>query len=359
MKKYNFSAGPACLPEEVMREAREEFIDYKGKGLSVMEMSHRSDDYLEIIERTKADIKKLGNIGDNYDVLFLQGGASLQFSMVPINLLKNKKAAYVLSGNWSEKAYDEARKYGDISVLASSKDDSYSFIPDLSNVIIDKDLDYIHITENNTIYGTQYKEIPDFGDICLVNDASSTIFSRKVDFNKFGLVYAGAQKNLGPAGTTLVIIRKDLLTNTLPDFTPSLLSYKRMADKDSMYNTPPTYSIYMIGKVVSWILDQGGLDVIEKRNEEKAKLLYNFLDNSRLFTGLARKDSRSLMNVTFRTPSDDMDKKFLQLAKDEGLLNLKGHRAIGGLRASIYNYMPLDGVKKLIDVMDGFEREIL
>lgn len=357
MKIYNFSAGPACLPEEVMREAREEFIDYRSKGLSVMEMSHRSDDYKEIIDSCRADVKKLAGIGDDYDVLFLQGGASLQFAMLPINLLKKGRAGYILTGNWAKKAYEEACKYGDIEVLASSGDDDYSYIPDLSNIVLPGDLDYVHITENNTIYGTQYKEIPDFGNTTLVNDASSCIFSRKMDFNKFGLVYAGAQKNLGPAGATLVIVRKDLLNDDLPSFTPSLLDYKKMADKESMYNTPPTYTIYMIGKVVRWIINQGGLEEIEARNEKKAALLYDYLDKSKIFTGHARKDSRSLMNVTFRTESPDLDKEFLDLAKAQGLINLKGHRSIGGLRASIYNYMPIEGVNKLIELMETFERK--
>lgn len=357
MKKYNFSAGPATLPQEVLKEVKEELLDYNKLGYSVLEMSHRSKDFESIIEGAKDEIRKLANIGPDYDVLFLQGGASSQFAMVPMNLMVNGKADYLVTGNWAKKAYEEALKFGDIKVLKSSEKDNFTYIPDLTDLDIRDDSDYIYMTENNTIYGTEYKEIPDVKGKILVNDASSNIFSRPMDINKFGLVFAGAQKNLGPAGVTLVIVRKDLVGKKDMSNYPTMFNYEIHANKKSMYNTPPTFSIYVLGKVVKWINDLGGLEKIGDHNSRKADLIYDFLDQSKIFVPVARKDSRSRMNVVFKTESSELDSEFIDLAAREGLVGLKGYRSLGGMRASIYNAMPYEGVKKLVDFMEDFERK--
>ena len=358
MKIYNFSAGPAVLPEAVLKEAQEEMLDFNGSGISVMEMSHRSKDFEGIIKGAEASLRRLADIPDDYEVLFLQGGASSQFAMIPMNLMKNGKADYIITGNWAQKAYDEAVRYGDIKVLASSADDDFSYIPDLSKLEIREDADYVYMTENNTIFGTQFNELPDTKGKVLVNDASSCILSKPFNVRDFGLIYAGAQKNLGPAGVTLVIIRKDLIREDVMDCTPTMFKYKIHADNGSLYNTPPTYGIYIMGKVFKWLEDMGGLEAIEKINREKAGLLYDFLDKSELFKGIARKDSRSMMNVSFKTGDKDLDARFIDEAKARGFINLKGHRKIGGMRASIYNAMPVEGVKALVAFMEEFERNV-
>ncbi|MEM5947083.1 3-phosphoserine/phosphohydroxythreonine transaminase [Spirochaetia bacterium 38H-sp] len=351
---YNFSAGPSALPEEVLKQAAEEMLNYQGSGMSVMEMSHRSPVYDKIIKETEENLRKLMNIPENYAVLFLQGGASLQFSMVPINLLtRDKKAAYIDTGVWSTKAIKEAQKIGETLILASSRDKKYSYIPEVQN--IPQDIEYLHITTNNTIYGTRYTSLPKT-DAAIVADASSNILSEPVDINKFGIYYAGAQKNLGPAGVTIVIIRKDLIGRE-PENTPTMLAYKTHAEKNSLFNTPPCYNIYMVGLVLKWLQKQGGVEAIYQRNLEKASIIYDFLDNSELFTTMAEKKDRSIMNVVFFLPTEELTKKFLDEAAKNGLVNLKGHRDIGGLRASIYNAMPVEGVKKLVEFMKKFEKE--
>lgn len=355
MRVFNFSAGPSTLPEEVLLEAQAEILDYGSTGTSVMEMSHRSKAFLEITEQVKERLRKLVNIPEEYEILFLQGGASSQFSMVPMNLMINKKADYIDTGVWSVKAMKEARRYGDIKVLASSKEDSYSYIPDLTNLDIRDDADYVHITENNTIYGTEYKILPDTKGKILVSDASSNALSREMDITKYGIYYAGAQKNLGIAGVTLVIVRKDLIREDLAFDYPSMFKYSNHAGPSS-YNTPPTYAIYMMGLLLKWLDSIGGLKEIERINDEKSSLLYDYLDNSKLFKTYAQPEFRSRMNVTFTTKSDDLDKLFVEQAAKNGLVNLKGHKSLGGLRASIYNAMPIEGVKKLVNFMDEFER---
>jgi len=354
---YNFSAGPAVLPEEVLKIAADEMFNYQGSGMSVMEMSHRSKTYDNIIKTAEADLRELLNIPDNYKVLFLQGGAHLQFSMVPINLLKNGVADYIVTGQWAKKAYQEAQKYGKINKIATSEDKTFSYIPDCSDLEISSDADYVYICENNTIYGTKFHTLPNTKGKILVSDMSSCFLSEPVDVTKYGLIYAGVQKNVGPAGVQIVIIREDLLREDLPSWCPTMLNYKIHADNDSLYNTPPAYGIYICGLVFKWLKKQGGLSAIKEYNEKKAKILYDFLDNSKLFKGTVEKNSRSLMNVPFVTGSDELDKKFIEEAKNEGLVQLKGHRSVGGMRASIYNAMPIEGVKALVEFMAKFEAQ--
>ena len=354
---YNFSAGPAVLPEEVLQEAAAEMMDYKGCGMSVMEMSHRSKVFDDIIKVAEADLRELMNIPDNYKVLFLQGGASQQFAAVPMNLMKNKKAGYIVTGQWAKKAYQEAKMYGEAVELASSADETFSYIPDCSDLPITDDMDYVYICENNTIYGTKYKTLPNTKGKVLVSDVSSCFLSEPVDVIKYGIIYGGVQKNVGPAGMVIVIIREDLISDEVLPGTPTMLKYKTQADNDSLYNTPPCYNIYICGKVFKWLKKMGGLEEMAKRNEEKAKILYDFLDESKMFKGTVRKEDRSLMNVPFVTGDADLDAKFVKEAKAAGLENLKGHRSVGGMRASIYNAMPKEGVIALVDFMKKFEAE--
>ena len=354
---YNFSAGPAVLPEEVLKEAADEMLDYKGSGMSVMEMSHRSKVYDDIIKEAEKDIRDLMNIPDNYKVLFLQGGASQQFAMIPMNLMKNKKAAYIITGQWAKKAYKEAQIYGDAVAVASSEDKTFSYIPDCSDLDIPEDADYVYICENNTIYGTKYKKLPNTKGHTLVADVSSCFLSEPVDVTKYGIIYGGVQKNIGPAGVVIVIIREDLITEDVLPGTPTMLKYKTHADADSLYNTPPAYGIYICGKVFKWLKKMGGLSVMKERNEEKAKILYDFLDQSKMFHGTVVKEDRSLMNVPFVTGDKDLDAKFVKEAADAGFVNLKGHRTVGGMRASIYNAMQKEGVEKLVEFMKKFEAE--
>lgn len=354
---YNFSAGPAVLPEEVLREAADEMLDYKGSGMSVMEMSHRSKTYDGIIKEAEADLRELMNIPDNYKVLFLQGGASQQFAAIPMNLMKNKKAAYIVTGQWAKKAFQEAGNYGEAVKVASSEDETFSYIPDCSDLDIPEDADYVYICENNTIYGTKFKTLPNTKGHTLVADVSSCFLSEPVDVSKYGIIYGGVQKNIGPAGVVIVIIREDLITeDTLPG-TPTMLKYKTHADADSLYNTPPAYGIYICGKVFKWIKKMGGLSAMKQHNEEKARILYDFLDQSSMFKGTVRKEDRSLMNVPFITGDKDLDAKFVKEAEAAGFVNLKGHRTVGGMRASIYNAMPKEGVEKLVAFMKKFEEE--
>ena len=356
-KIYNFSAGPAVLPEEVLREAAAEMMDYKGCGMSVMEMSHRSKVFDNIIKEAEADLRELMNIPDNYKVLFLQGGASQQFAAVPMNLMKNKKAGYIVTGQWAKKAYQEAKMYGEAVELASSADETFSYIPDCSDLAITDDMDYVYICENNTIYGTKFKNLPNTKGKDLVSDVSSCFLSEPVDVSKYALIYGGVQKNIGPAGMVIVIIREDLIRDDVLPGTPTMLKYKTQADNDSLYNTPPCYNIYICGKVFKWLKSMGGLAEMAKRNEEKAKILYDFLDESKMFKGTVRKEDRSLMNVPFVTGDADLDAKFVKEAKAAGLENLKGHRSVGGMRASIYNAMPKEGVIALVEFMKKFEAE--
>ena len=354
---YNFSAGPAVLPLEVLQEAAAEMMDYQGTGMSVMEMSHRSKAYDKIIKDAEADLRELMNIPDNYKVLFLQGGASQQFAMIPMNLMKNKVADYIVTGQWAKKAYQEACKYGKANKIASSEDKTFSYIPDCSDLPISEDADYVYICENNTIYGTKFKELPNIKGKTLVADVSSCFLSEPVDVTKYGIIYGGVQKNIGPAGVVIVIIREDLITEDVLEGTPTMLQYKIHADNGSMYNTPPAYGIYICGKVFKWLKKQGGLEAIKVHNEEKAAVLYDFLDQSKLFKGTVRKEDRSLMNVPFVTGSEELDAKFVKEAKEAGFENLKGHRSVGGMRASIYNAMPKEGVEKLVEFMKKFEAE--
>ena len=356
---YNFSAGPAVLPESVLREAADEMFDYKGTGMSVMEMSHRSKAYEEIINAAEADLRELMNIPDNYKVLFLQGGASQQFAMIPMNLMKNKVADFIVTGQWAKKAYQEAAKYGKANKIASSEDKTFSYIPDCSDLPISEDADYVYICENNTIYGTKFKELPNTKGKDLVADVSSCFLSEPVDVSKYALIYGGVQKNIGPAGVVIVIIREDLITDDVPDFTPTMLKYKTHADAKSLYNTPPAYGIYICGKVFKWLKEMGGLEKMKELNEKKAAILYDFLDQSKLFKGTVEKKDRSLMNVPFVTGDADLDAKFVKEAKAAGLENLKGHRSVGGMRASIYNAMPMEGVEALVAFMKKFEEENL
>ena len=353
---YNFSAGPSMLPLPVLERAAKEMMCYEDSGMSVMEMSHRSPVYEEIIKDAEAKLRQLMNIPDNYKVLFLQGGASTQFAAVPLNLMnKNKKADYIVSGQFSGKAQKEATKYGDVKIAASSKDANFTFVPKTDRSSFRPDADYVHICFNNTIYGTKFPYIPDTGDIPLVADMSSCIISEPVDVSKFGMIYAGAQKNMAPAGLTLVIIREDLMGNAREDI-PVMLDYKTMADNDSMYNTPPCYCIYVAKLVYEWILGLGGLEEMKKLNEKKAALLYDYLDSQDYYVAPVEKESRSMMNVTFVTGDADLDKKFAKEADAAGLKNLKGHRSVGGMRASIYNAMPYEGVEKLVEFMKEFAK---
>ena len=356
---YNFSAGPSMLPQAVLEKAASEMLDYQGSGQSVMEMSHRSKTYQAIIDEAEALLREVLNIPDNYKVLFLQGGGSTQFAMIPLNLKKKGKADHVITGQWAKKAAAEAKKFLDVNVVASSADTTFTYIPKLDPATFSKDADYFYICLNNTIYGTHYspEQLPDTGDIPLVTDASSCILSEPMDVSKFGLIFAGAQKNMGPAGVTVVIIRDDLIRE-VPETVPTMLTYKTHADNGSMYNTPPCYSIYMVKLVLEWLKnDIGGVEKMHEINKAKAAKLYEFLDNSKLFKGTVEKDSRSLMNVPFVTGDKDLDAKFVAEAAKAGLVNLKGHRTVGGMRASIYNAMPMEGVDALIDFMKKFEAE--
>ena len=354
---YNFSAGPAVLPEEVLQEAADEMLDYRGTGMSVMEMSHRSKAYDTIIKEAEADLRELMNIPDNYKVLFLQGGASQQFAMIPMNLMKNRVADYIVTGQWAKKAYQEASLYGKANKIASSEDKTFSYIPDCSDLPISEDADYVYICENNTIYGTKFKTLPNTKGKPLVADVSSCFLSEPVDVTDYGLIWAGVQKNVGPAGMAVVIIREDLITEDVLPGTPTMLRYKIHADADSLYNTPPAYGIYICGKVFKWLKKMGGLEAMKERNEKKAKILYDYLDESKLFKGTVRKEDRSLMNVPFITGNEELDAKFVKEAKEAGFENLKGHRTVGGMRASIYNAMPIEGVEKLVEFMKKFEAE--
>ena len=354
---YNFAAGPAVLPEEVLKEAAEEMLDYNGTGMSVMEMSHRSKAFEQIIGDAEKTLRDLMNIPDNYKVLFLQGGASQQFAMIPMNLMKNRVADHINTGQWAKKAIAEGKLYGKINVLASSEDKTFTYIPDLKNLKFSEDADYVYICHNNTIYGTKYNDLPETGEKVLVADMSSDILSEPVDVKKYGLIFAGAQKNIGPAGVVVVIIREDLITEDVLPGTPTMLKYKTHADNKSLYNTPPAYGIYICGKVFKWVQNQGGLEAMQKRNVEKAAILYDYLDSSKMFRGTVVKQDRSLMNVPFVTGSEELDAKFIKEAKAAGFENLKGHRTVGGMRASIYNAMPSQGVQALVEFMKKFEAE--
>ncbi len=354
---YNFSAGPAVLPEEVLREAADEMLDYRGTGMSVMEMSHRSAAFQEIIDTAEKDLRELMGIPDDYRVLFLQGGASQQFAMIPMNLMRNRVADYIVTGQWSKKAYQEAGKYGKANKIASSEDQNFSCIPDLTDLPVSPDADYVYICQNNTIYGTRYKTLPDTKGKTLVADVSSCFLSEPVDVTRYGLLYGGVQKNVGPAGMVIVIIRQDLIREDVLPGTPTMLTYKTHADAGSLYNTPNCYCIYICGKVFKWLKAMGGLEEMKRRNEEKAGILYDFLDSSHLFKGTVVKEDRSLMNVPFVTGSKELDEKFVKDAAQQGLVNLKGHRTVGGMRASIYNAMPRAGVEALVAFMRQFEEE--
>ncbi|MCD7730415.1 MAG: 3-phosphoserine/phosphohydroxythreonine transaminase [Oscillospiraceae bacterium] len=355
---YNFSAGPAVLPEEVLKEAAAEMLDYNGTGMSVMEMSHRSKAFEEIITTAEQDLRDLMNIPDNYKVLFLQGGASQQFAMIPMNFMKNGVADYIITGQWAKKAYQEAQKYGKVNAVASSADKTFSYIPDCSDLPIDDDADYVYICENNTIYGTKFKELPNTKGKTLIADVSSCFLSEPIDVTKYGVIYGGVQKNVGPAGVVIAIIREDLIPETpYIENTPTMLQYKTHADNKSLYNTPPAYGIYICGKVFKWLKKMGGLEAMKALNEKKAAVLYDYLDQSKLFKGTVEKKDRSLMNVPFVTGNEELDAKFVKEAKAAGFENLKGHRTVGGMRASIYNAMPIEGVEKLVEFMKKFEAE--
>lgn len=353
---YNFSAGPAVLPEEVLREAADEMLDYKGTGMSVMEMSHRSAAFKGIIEEAEADLRELMNIPDNYHVLFLQGGATQQFAAIPMNLMLTGKADYIVSGSWSKKAYKEAKIFGDARLVASSEDENFSYIPNVDELEFDPEADYVYICENETIYGTHYHKLPDTGDVPLVSDVSSCFLSEPIDVSKYGLIYGGVQKNIGPAGVVIVIVRDDLVKEEWLPNTPTIMRYKTQVDADSMSNTPPCYGIYICGKVFKWLKAQGGREAMKKRNEEKAAILYDYLDSTDFYTATARKEDRSIMNVPFVTGDADLDAEFVAGAKKVGIENIKGHRTVGGMRASIYNAMPIEGVQALVDYMKEFEK---
>lgn len=356
---YNFSAGPAVLPEEVLKEAQAELLDYQGCGMSVMEMSHRSKAFDSIIEAAEADLRDLMNIPEDYEVLFLAGGAHLQFAQVPMNLMKNRVADYILTGQWAKKAYKEACIYGKANVIASSEDKTFSYIPDCSDLSVSPDADYVYICENNTIYGTKYKKLPNTKGKILVADVSSCFLSEPVDVTKYGVIYGGVQKNIGPAGMCIAIVRKDLITDDVLDCTPTIMKYKTQADAKSLYNTPNCFCVYMCGKVFKWLKKMGGLEEMKKLNEYKAGLLYDYLDSSRMFKGTVRKEDRSLMNVPFVIGDKDLEAKFIKESDAAGLKSLKGHRTVGGMRASIYNAMPVEGVKTLVEFMKKFEEENL
>ena len=352
---YNFAAGPAVLPEEVLKEAADEMLDYNGTGMSVMEMSHRSKDFEVIIQDAERNLRELMNIPNNYKVLFLQGGASMQFAMVPMNLMKNRVADYIITGQWAKKAATEAEKFGKVNVLSTSADKTFSYIPDMSKIKVSNDADYVYICHNNTIYGTTYHTLPDTKEKILVADMSSDILSQPIDVTQYGLIFAGVQKNIGPAGTVIVIIREDLITDDVLNGTPTMLKYKIHSDNNSLYNTPPAYGIYICGKVFKHLKKLGGLEVMKVRNEEKAKILYDYLDSSKLFKGTVVKEDRSLMNVPFITGNKELDDKFIKEAKKVGIENIRGHRTVGGMRASIYKAMPIEGVKYLVEFMKRFE----
>lgn len=354
---YNFAAGPAVLPEEVLQEAASEMLDYRGCGLGVMEMSHRSKDFEKILHDAKNDLTELMGIPEDYEVLFVQGGASQQFAAVPMNLMKNRVADYIVTGQWAKKALAEGKIYGQANKIATSEDKTFTYIPDVTDLPISENADYVYICQNNTIYGTRYKELPNTKGKILVADQSSMFLSEPCDVSRYGLIFAGAQKNVGPAGVVIVIIRKDLITEDVLPGTPTMLKYKIQADNDSLYNTPNAYGIYICGKVFRWIKDMGGLQVMKERNEKKAKVLYDFLDSSKMFIGTVQKEYRSLMNVPFVTASEELNAKFIEEAKQNGLVQLKGHRTVGGMRASIYNAMPYEGVVKLVEFMDAFEKK--
>ena len=354
---YNFSAGPSMLPESVLNRAADEMLDYEGTGESVMEMSHRSKEYDAIIKGAESLLRELMNIPDNYKVLFLQGGASTQFAAIPMNFMNGSgKADYVVSGQWSNKAMKEAQKYGDVKVVASSKEQNFSCVPDVPKSELRPDADYVYICMNETVHGNIMRELPDCGDVPLIADISSCFLSEPLDVSKFGMLYGGAQKNVAPAGLTICIIREDLLGNAR-DITPSMLDYALMAENDSLYNTPPCYNIYICKLVLEWIKKLGGLEKMKQRNEAKAKLLYDFLDESKMFHGTVVAKDRSLMNVPFVTDSDELNAEFIKACTENGLINIKGHRSVGGMRASIYNAMPIEGVEKLVDFMKQFEEE--
>lgn len=355
---YNFSAGPAMLPEEVLKEIQAELLNYNNSGMSVMEMSHRSKPYEKILNDAIADLKEILNVPDNYKIIFVQGGASQQFAAVPMNLMKNKKADYILTGQFSSKAYQEACLFGDCKVVASSKEAGFSYIPDCSDLDIRDDTDYVYICENNTIFGTKFWTLPNTKGKPLVADQSSCFLSEPCDVSKYGVIYAGVQKNVGPAGLVILIIREDLIRDDLDILTPTMLKWKTQVDANSLYNTPNTFSIYVCGKVFKWIKSIGGLEELKRRNEEKAAILYDYLDKSK-YIATARKDSRSIMNVTFRTGNEELDAKFVEEAKKYNIVSIKGHRAVGGMRASIYNAMPIEGVKALVEFMKKFEKENL
>ena len=354
---YNFSAGPAVIPESVLKEAADEMLDYKGSGMSVMEMSHRSKWFDDIIKDAEKDLRELMNIPDNYKVLFLQGGASLQFAAIPMNLMKNKVADYIVTGQWAKKAFAEAKIYGTANKIATSEDKTFSYIPDCSDLPISEDADYVYICENNTIYGTKFHELPNTKGKDLVSDVSSCFLSEPVDVSKYGVIYAGVQKNAGPAGLQVVIIREDLIRDDVLPGTPTMMKYKTQADADSLYNTPPCYDIYICGKIFKWVKEMGGLEAMKAHNEKKANILYDFLDQSEMFKGTVVKKDRSLMNVPFVTGDADLDAKFIKEATAAGFVNLKGHRTVGGMRASLYNAMPIEGVEKLVEFMKKFEEE--
>ena len=352
---FNFSAGPSMLPEEVLKKAAEEMLDYQGSGQSVMEMSHRSKVFDAIIKDTEKLFRELYNIPENYKVLFLQGGASTQFAAIPLNFMNGSgKADFIITGQWAKKAYQEAAKYGNARAVASSADKTFSYIPKTTKADFDPEADYVYICMNNTIYGTIFKELPDTGDVPLIADISSCILSEPLDISKFAMVYGGAQKNVAPAGVTICIIREDMLGKAR-DITPTMLNYQTMADNDSLYNTPPCWNIYITKLVLEWIKDMGGLEAMKARNEKKAKILYDFLDNSKMFKGTVVPEDRSLMNVPFVTDSEELNAKFIKEATEKGFVNLKGHRSVGGMRASIYNAMPVEGVEKLVEFMAEFE----
>ena len=355
---YNFSAGPAVLPESVLQEAADEMLDYRGTGMSVMEMSHRSKAYQTIIDEAEADLRTLMGIPDNYKVLFMQGGASQQFAMIPMNLMKNKVADYIITGQWAKKAYQEAQMYGQANAVASSADKTFSYIPDCSDLPISENADYVYICENNTIYGTKYWQLPNTKGKDLVSDVSSCFLSEPVDVSKYGMIYGGVQKNIGPAGVVIGIIREDLITEDVLPGTPTMLRYKTHADNGSMYNPPPAYGIYICGKVFKWLLRNGGLTEMKAYNEKKAAILYDYLDSSKLFHGTVVKKDRSLMNVPFVTGDAELDAKFVKAATEAGFVNLKGHRTVGGMRASIYNAMPMEGVKALVGFMEKYEKQV-
>jgi len=348
---YNFSAGPAVLPEEVLQEIAAEMMDYHGTGMSVMEMSHRSRDFDEIIQTAEQDFRDLLQVPDSYKVLFLQGGAHLQFAAVPMNLMKNRAADYIVTGQWAKRAYMEAQKYGKVNKIASSEDKTYSYIPDCSDLPVSKDADYVYICENNTIYGTKFKTLPNTKGKDLVSDVSSCFLSEPMDVSRYAVLYGGVQKNIGPAGMVIAVVRDDLITDDVLPGTPDIMKYKTQADAGSLYNTPNCFCIYVCGKVFKWLKKLGGLEVMKQRNEEKAAILYDFLDSSTMFKGTVRREDRSLMNVPFVTGDKELDAKFVKEAETAGLVNLKGHRSVGGMRASIYNAMPRAGVEALITFM--------